>query len=164
MSDALRMEGIRRLQLLGLSAVAATEIADLDIGKLSVLVDVMCELTTALETPVEPARRELPSQLVLAPYEGGAIDGIGEEDLGRAYAVKSSCTGVFYRAHAPNAESLADVDDILEPGAGFGLIEAMKVFSPLALEGAENMRVLRFLVDNGKLVKEGQPLILLVPA
>ncbi len=65
--------------------------------------------------------------------------------------------GVFYRAPAPDAPAFVEVGDVIEVGTEVGLIEAMKVFSPIPSEVAGE--VVEIPGQNGKLVREGEVLV-----
>jgi acetyl-CoA carboxylase biotin carboxyl carrier protein len=86
-------------------------------------------------TPVEPA----------AAVEGNIVD------------IVAPLVGVFYRAAAPDAPPLVEVGDMIEVGTEVGLIEAMKVFSPIPSEVAGE--VVEISGQNGKLVREGEALV-----
>ncbi|MEN6582444.1 MAG: biotin/lipoyl-containing protein [Armatimonadota bacterium] len=65
--------------------------------------------------------------------------------------------GVFYRAPAPDSPNFVEVGDTIEVGSEVGLIEAMKVFSPIPSEIAGV--VVDIPTTNGKLVHEGEVLV-----
>lgn len=64
--------------------------------------------------------------------------------------------GVFYRAPAPDAPNFCEIGDTIETGSEVGLIEAMKVFSPIPSEVAGE--VVEIVATNGKLVQQGEVL------
>jgi acetyl-CoA carboxylase biotin carboxyl carrier protein len=64
---------------------------------------------------------------------------------------------VFYRASSPDAPALVEVGDSIEVGTEVGLIEAMKVFSPIPSEIAGV--VVEIPAVNGTLVHEGDALV-----
>jgi biotin carboxyl carrier protein len=68
-------------------------------------------------------------------------------------------TGLFYRGASPELPPYVDVGEEVEEGATVGLIEAMKVFSEIPAD--VHGRVVRILVENGKLVNQGEVLMLL---
>lgn len=65
--------------------------------------------------------------------------------------------GVFYRSPSPDAPPFVEVGDEVDIGTEVGLIEAMKVFSPIPSEVAGE--VVAIPVENGKLVQEGEVLV-----
>jgi acetyl-CoA carboxylase biotin carboxyl carrier protein len=79
----------------------------------------------------------------------------------RHHAIRSPMTGVFYRSASPDVPPFVEPGDRVEEGQVVGLIEAMKLFSeiPADLSG----RVVEIVAENGKLVSQDDPLILLDP-
>jgi acetyl-CoA carboxylase biotin carboxyl carrier protein len=67
--------------------------------------------------------------------------------------------GTFYRALEPGAPPLVNVGDTVEAGQQVGLIEAMKLMTPVESDRAG--RVVEFLVPDGSPVEYEQPLIVL---
>lgn len=65
--------------------------------------------------------------------------------------------GVFYRAPSPDAAPFVEVGDEIEVGSEVGLIEAMKVFSPIPSEVAGT--VVAIPGQNGKLVQADEVLV-----
>lgn len=90
--------------------------------------------------PEEQHPVELPEKL-----EGNIVD------------IVAPLVGVFYRAPAPDAPSFVEIGDMIEVGTEVGLIEAMKVFSPIPSEVAGE--VVSITSNNGKLVHEGDVLV-----
>lgn len=79
-----------------------------------------------------------------------------------AVAVAAPLTGTFYRSESPDAPNFVEIGDQVEEGQTIGLIEAMKVFSPIQADRAGT--VLEIVVQNGRLVQHGEPLLYLLPA
>ena len=71
--------------------------------------------------------------------------------------ITSPLVGVFYRSPSPDAGPFVVPGDKIEIGTEVGLIEAMKVFSPIPSEIAGE--VVEIVADNGKLVQMGDVLI-----
>ena len=65
--------------------------------------------------------------------------------------------GVFYRSLSPDAAPFVEIGTIIEVGSEVGLIEAMKVFSPIPSEVAGE--VVDIPAESGKLVREGDVLV-----
>lgn len=65
--------------------------------------------------------------------------------------------GVFYRSPSPDAAPFVEVGSIIEVGSEVGLIEAMKVFSPIPSEVAGE--IVDIPAENSKLVREGDVLV-----
>ena len=76
---------------------------------------------------------------------------------GNIVDIVAPLVGVFYRAPAPDAPPCVEVGEIIEVGTEVGLIEAMKVFSPIPSEIAGE--VVEVPGQNGKLVREGDVLV-----
>lgn len=78
-----------------------------------------------------------------------------------AQPITAPLTGVFYRSDAPDAPPFAEVGGTVEEGQVVGLIEAMKIFSPI--ESTLVGTVVEVLVKNGQLVQHGEVLMYVVP-
>ncbi len=98
-------------------------------------------------TPAAPAPTDVGQQAVKpeAEPEGNVVD------------VVAPLVGVFYRSPAPDAPPFVEVGDRIEVGTEIGLIEAMKVFSPIPSEVAGE--VVEIPAENGKLVQQGDVLV-----
>ncbi len=100
-----------------------------------------------------PAQAPAYSQTaVLAPTPAAAP----ARPAGRV-ALESPMVGVFYRSPSPDDPPFVNVGDTIHVGQTVGLIEAMKVYSELPSEISG--RIVEVVVENGKLVKQGQPLL-----
>jgi len=73
--------------------------------------------------------------------------------------VTTPMVGVFYRAPGPDIPNYVEIGDEVSVGQTIGMIEAMKVFSEIPSEHAGT--VVDIIAQNGKLVKPGEPLIIL---
>lgn len=80
-----------------------------------------------------------------------------EQLSGNIVDITAPLVGVFYRAPSPDADPFIEVGDEIEVGTEVGLIEAMKVFSPIPSEVAGV--VVEIPAQNGKLVHEGEVLV-----
>ncbi len=100
-----------------------------------------------------------PSGLSTAGPLPGVTATDGEES--RFHAVESPMTGVFYRSASPDTPPFLEVGDRVEEGQTIGLIEAMKVFSEIPAD--RGGRVVEILIASGKLVSQGDPLMLVDP-
>ncbi|MFQ3549312.1 MAG: biotin/lipoyl-containing protein, partial [Armatimonadota bacterium] len=76
-----------------------------------------------------------------------------EENDENVVNIVSPLVGVFYRAPSPDAPPFVEIGDVIEVGTEIGLIEAMKVFSPIPSEVAGE--IVEICVSNGKLVQQG---------
>ena len=159
-----------------------THLANLDIDvaeikKLVQLVEKHCleELTVeegdlavtikGSRAPAPPvvAREDLHSVVERPTAEDGAAaapakEGEPAEEIeGNIVDIVAPLVGVFYRAPAPDAPPFVEVGDQIEVGTEIGLIEAMKVFSPIPSEVAGE--VVAIPAENGKLVQQGDVLV-----
>ena len=76
-------------------------------------------------------------------------------------ALESPMVGVFYRSPSSEDPPFVSVGDFVRVGQPIGLIEAMKVYSEVLSEVSG--RVTETPVESGKLVQQGQPLIVVEP-
>ncbi|MCE5314674.1 MAG: biotin/lipoyl-containing protein [Armatimonadota bacterium] len=84
------------------------------------------------------------------------IEAAEPEFEGNVVEIVAPLVGVFYRAPSPDAPNFVEVGDHIEVGSEVGLIEAMKVFSPIPSEIAGE--IIDIPGVNGKLVHEGDVL------
>ncbi len=107
-----------------------------------------------------------------APAEQIAGDGAEEEAADTATAgraadeilVRSPTHGVFYRRPDPKSPAYVGVGDIVEPGAQLALVEVMKCFNQIRLDGdglPERCEVVQIPVDDASEVALGQVLFVL---
>ncbi|MCS6937471.1 MAG: acetyl-CoA carboxylase biotin carboxyl carrier protein [Candidatus Bipolaricaulota bacterium] len=75
------------------------------------------------------------------------------------YTIKAPLVGTFYRRPAPNEDPYVEVGDRVEKGDIVCIIEAMKVMNEIKTDQAGIVE--KILVEDGKPVEYGQPLILL---
>jgi len=113
-----------------------------------------------LKVALRRATREAPQVYQAAPAPGAqpaAAPAAGPALL----AICSPLLGVFYRSPAPDRPPFVEVGDLVRAGDTIGLVEAMKVMNDIAaeIEG----RVAQITAQNGQLVNEGEPLMLLAP-
>ncbi len=101
--------------------------------------------TYEVPASTEAEFEEAPTAEPTAALEGNIVD------------IVAPLVGVFYRSPAPDSPPSVEVGDIIGVGAEVGLIEAMKVFSPIPSEVAGE--VVEIPVENGKLVREGDVLV-----
>ena len=79
------------------------------------------------------------------------------QDDPSVFSVVSPLVGTFYTAQSPDMPPYVTVGDKVSVGTELGLIEAMKVFSPIPSEVAGE--VISINVKSGELVKQGQTLM-----
>ncbi|KAA3604304.1 MAG: biotin carboxyl carrier domain-containing protein [Planctomycetota bacterium] len=75
--------------------------------------------------------------------------------------------GRFYRRPEPQAPTYVQEGDEVQAGRTIGLIEVMKTFTPIRYEPGNHLpnpaRIVRFFVDDGGDVEEGQALVEVQP-
>jgi acetyl-CoA carboxylase biotin carboxyl carrier protein len=70
--------------------------------------------------------------------------------------VRSPMVGTFYRSSSPDAAPYVEVGDVVSAGQTVAIVEAMKLFNPIAVESAGV--VVEVLVEDGQAVEFDQPL------
>ena len=79
-----------------------------------------------------------------------------------ALLLRAPLDGRFYRRPAPDADPYVGEGETLEAGRAVGMLEVMKTFSPLHYTPGGGLppraRLLRFLVEDGDEVAEGEAL------
>ena len=70
--------------------------------------------------------------------------------------VRSPMVGTFYRSSSPDAAPYVEVGDVVAAGQTVAIVEAMKLFNPIAVESAGV--VVEVLVEDGQAVEFDQPL------
>lgn len=85
-----------------------------------------------------------------------AVEVEEEAIAGNLAEIVAPLVGVFYRAPAPDAPNFCEIGDKVEVGSEVGLIEAMKVFSPIPSEVAGE--IVEIVATNGKLVQQSEVL------
>jgi acetyl-CoA carboxylase biotin carboxyl carrier protein len=84
------------------------------------------------------------------------------ESADEAIFVTSPMVGTFYRSPEPGAAPFVDVGDTVLPGQTVAIVEAMKLFNPIASDHAGVIAAV--LAENGEPVEFDQPLLRLAPA
>jgi acetyl-CoA carboxylase biotin carboxyl carrier protein len=75
------------------------------------------------------------------------------------HIVKSPMVGTFYRSSSPGAKPFAEVGDVVKAGQAVCIIEAMKIMNEI--EADKDGVIAKILVENGKPVEYGQPLLII---
>jgi len=102
-----------------------------------------------------PAAGTPPPTAATATADGTAADDADGKTCGET--INSPIVGTFYVAPAPDAPPFVKAGDEVEEETVVCIVEAMKVMNEIRAE--RRGRVKRILVDNGKPVEFGQPLI-----
>ncbi|RKE23212.1 acetyl-CoA carboxylase biotin carboxyl carrier protein [Streptomyces sp. TLI_171] len=113
-------------------------------------------LGTAVEVEWATAAAHLTAEQPAAEPAGGLI---AAED--GAHHVGAPMVGTFYRSPEPGAPPFVAVGDTVTPGQPIGILEVMKMMSPVEADVAG--RVVEILVDDGASVEFQQPLIAVEP-
>ncbi len=77
------------------------------------------------------------------------------------YVITSPLVGTFYRRPAPTEKPYVEVGDRIEKGDTVCIVEAMKVMNEIKAERAGIVE--KILVEDGKPVEYGQPLMVIHP-
>jgi acetyl-CoA carboxylase biotin carboxyl carrier protein len=92
-----------------------------------------------------------------APLAAAPVVEAPPEETG--HIVKSPMVGTFYRSSSPGAKPFAEVGDTVKAGQPVCIIEAMKIMNEI--EADKDGVIAKILVDNGKPVEYGQPLLII---
>ncbi len=109
-------------------------------------------VTVTIRSPSLPFEGSLSAPGYHAPGDGPE----GAEPA-NSHTLLAPMTGTWYRAASPDLPSYVSEGDPVEIGQTVGLIEAMKVFSDVPADAAGS--VAQFLVPNGQLVQQGEPIL-----
>ncbi len=71
-------------------------------------------------------------------------------------------TGIYYRSPSPDEPPFVEVGQMIEEGQQVGIIEAMKVFSPVTSD--RTGLLVELAAANGRQVTHGEPLLYIDPA
>ncbi|ATE58871.1 acetyl-CoA carboxylase biotin carboxyl carrier protein [Thauera sinica] len=82
-----------------------------------------------------------------------------EDALPAGNIVKSPMVGTFYRATAPGAKPLIELNQTVAEGDRLCIIEAMKLMNEIESEFSGTVKAI--LVENGQPVEYGQPLFVI---
>lgn len=128
-----------------LSVVDKNNLEELSISEGPILVTIKGRASVKQEMP-----QYVPTYTVAEPTT------VEQEDLGddpSVFNVVSPLVGTFYTAQSPDMPPYVTVGDKVKVGTELGLIEAMKVFSPIPSE--VEGEVISINVKSGDLVKQG---------
>ena len=85
-----------------------------------------------------------------------------DQKSGNMIEVTSPMVGTFYSAPTPDVPPYIEVGDVVKPGDGLCIIEAMKLMNELEAEVAGT--IVEICVENAQPVEYGQVLFLINPA
>lgn len=114
----------------------------------------------SIEVEWQTARSAPGATALPAPREAAQTEPAGE-GAEEALFVTSPMVGTFYRSPEPGAAPFVDVGDSVLPGQTVAIVEAMKLFNPIASEHAGVIAAV--LAQNGEPVEFDQPLLRIVP-
>ncbi|WEZ85481.1 hypothetical protein P6U16_25760 (plasmid) [Rhizobium sp. 32-5/1] len=77
------------------------------------------------------------------------------------HEIKAGVSGLFYRSSSPGAEPFVKVGDTVEEGTTVGLLEAMKMLTPL--ESDKGGKIIEIVVDDGATIDAGTVIFVLEP-
>ncbi|MCC5859685.1 MAG: hypothetical protein JJT90_16120 [Ectothiorhodospiraceae bacterium] len=136
------------------------ESLNLDVGGIKVSFTRHSEGTAPVQRSKEPPPHATHEP---APTSPGSSEGrTPEGDRYGDYAVvRAPSVGVFYRSPEPGAPPYVAQGDVVNPGDTVGLLEVMKLYSPITTDVAGE--VVEILAENGALVESGQAILLVNP-
>ncbi len=82
-----------------------------------------------------------------------------QDHMSHPGAVKSPMVGIVYMSPDPNSPKFVNVGDTVKAGDTLLLIEAMKVFNPIAATNGGTVKLI--LVSDGTPVEYGEPLVII---
>ncbi|MGW2225662.1 acetyl-CoA carboxylase biotin carboxyl carrier protein [Streptomyces formicae] len=109
-----------------------------------------------------PAAARPPSAAASHGGGGGVGEGEAHEEEDTRARVLSPCVGTFYHRPQPDAPPFVKPGDAVTPGQQIGVVEAMKLMTPVSAQTAG--LVAELLVPDGEPVEFGQPLLAIEPA
>ncbi len=146
---------LRKLKTL-IDLVSESNVSELEITE----ADGKVRIVKAGATPVVMTHAVMPQQAMQqapAPVAATPVAEAVPEETG--HIVKSPMVGTFYRSSSPGAKPFAEVGDTVKAGQPVCIIEAMKIMNEI--EADKDGVIAKILVDNGKPVEYGQPLLII---
>jgi acetyl-CoA carboxylase biotin carboxyl carrier protein len=145
---------LRKLKTL-IDLVSESNVSELEITE----ADGKVRIVKAGATPIVMTQAMMPQQVAAQPAPVAAapvVEAVPEET---GHIVKSPMVGTFYRASSPGAKAFAEVGDVVKAGQPVCIIEAMKIMNEI--EADKDGVIAKILVENGKPVEYGQPLLII---
>ena len=113
--------------------------------------------TAVAQTAVAPAMTAVAAETVVLAATSAPPNAIDKNWV----EVTSPMVGTFYRASGPDEPAFIEVGDTIRLGQIICIIEAMKLMNEL--EAEVTGEVMEILVENGKPIEFGQPLMRVKP-
>lgn len=110
---------------------------------------------TTIEIEWQP-QQEHGAVVVTAPAAPAAPTEPAPPVADEGTVVRSPMVGTFYRSASPDAAPYVEVGDVVAAGQTVAIVEAMKLFNPIAVESAGV--VVEVLAEDGQPVEFDQPL------
>lgn len=133
-----------------LNIVDTNNLEELSVNDGSILVEIKGKSSVKEEMP-----QYIPTYQ--APMPTKTVEEEDIQDDPTVFTVVSPLVGTFYTSQSPDMPPYVKVGDKVSVGTELGLIEAMKVFSPIPSDVAGE--VISINAKNGELVKQGQILM-----
>lgn len=95
------------------------------------------------------------------PEPGPVALSVAEPTTASGHELAAPLVGTFYRCPEPGAAPFVKPGDVVQPGQQVAIIEAMKMLVSVNADAAAT--VVEVLVEDGRPVEYGQPLMLLSP-
>jgi acetyl-CoA carboxylase biotin carboxyl carrier protein len=115
-------------------------------------------------TPLLRVGAATAEQIEAATAASGEAASTASDSEAADMLVRSPTHGVFYRRPDPRSPAYVNVGDIVEPGAQLALVEVMKCFNQIRLDGdglPDRSEVVRIPVEDASEVALGQVLFVL---
>jgi acetyl-CoA carboxylase biotin carboxyl carrier protein len=137
-----------------------SEVTDLEVEQEGIRIKVAKKIR-GVQTYVQPqfTQQPQPAQAESKPAAADTAPPKDEKPVEKLHEVRSPIVGTFYRAPAPDADSYAQVGDVVSVGSVLCIVEAMKLMNEI--ESDVNGKIVKILVENGKPVEYNQPLFLI---
>lgn len=153
-SAGVDVESVRRL----VEIVVEHNLAELDYEVDGVQITIKGAVSAVIAPAAAPPMAVIPVPAASAPKPAAAPQADARAGL---IALEAPMMGTFYRAPSPTDPAYVNPGDTVRVGQTVCQIEAMKVFSDVPAEASG--RVVEIMVENGKLVHMGDPLMYLEP-
>mgnify|MGYP001219917227 CR=1 FL=1 len=148
---------LRKLKKL-IDLVQESGISELEVTEGEEKVRIAKHASTAPAAYVPPMPAAAP--VAMAPAAAAPAAAAPAEDaLPAGNVVKSPMVGTFYRASAPGAKPLVELNQSIAEGDRLCIIEAMKLMNEIESEFSGTVKAI--LVENGQPVEYGQPLFVI---